>query len=53
MRVRKSFGSTTLLKPEQLNFDLLCVLVFSHKISFGKRNYFLRKKERKKVNRED
>lgn len=48
MRVRKSFGSPFLLKPEQLNFDLFYILVFTQKISFGKRGLLLKKKLRRK-----
>lgn len=29
VREKKSFGSPTLRKPEQLNFDLFGILVFS------------------------
>lgn len=46
VRVRKSFGLTTLLKPEQLNFDLFYILVFSVKISFGKRVLLLKEKNK-------
>lgn len=47
VRVRKSFCLNTLLKSEQVNFDLFYVLVFSCKISFGKRVLLL--KEKKKI----
>lgn len=53
VRVRESFCLTTLLKSEQLNFDLFYVLVFSCKILFGKRGLLLKEKKRKKESLED
>lgn len=59
VRIRKSFGSTTLPRAAQ-TLNLFYILVFLHKVSFEKRICFLKKKEKeerrgekKKENLED